>query len=202
MAAQARCARRASVSVVPGATHLFEEPGTLAVAAGLARDWFAAHLSTVGTSQGLPSESGFRLLPHTADVMVAAWAPTVDGCLAEAARGLVSSFADVARGGARSARSTSPASPGPEPELLVELLEEVIYVVDAEDAVPVQVAVARTAEGGLVGEFGVVDRSTVEAVGPAPKAVTRHGLRVRAAPMRPGAVRPSSTSDPAKAISP
>ena len=32
------------LSVVPGATHLFEEPGTLAEAAGLARDWFSEHL--------------------------------------------------------------------------------------------------------------------------------------------------------------
>jgi len=32
------------LAVVPGATHLFEEPGTLAAAAGLARDWFAGHL--------------------------------------------------------------------------------------------------------------------------------------------------------------
>ncbi|MCJ8506044.1 dienelactone hydrolase family protein [Kocuria flava] len=30
--------------VVPGATHLFEEPGTLAQAAELARDWFTDHL--------------------------------------------------------------------------------------------------------------------------------------------------------------
>ena len=30
--------------VVPGATHVFEEPGTLASAAGLARDWFTRHL--------------------------------------------------------------------------------------------------------------------------------------------------------------
>lgn len=30
--------------LVPGATHLFEEPGTLAVAAQLARDWFLEHL--------------------------------------------------------------------------------------------------------------------------------------------------------------
>ena len=28
----------------PGATHLFEEPGTLDAAAGLARDWFLSHL--------------------------------------------------------------------------------------------------------------------------------------------------------------
>ncbi|HLG67176.1 MAG TPA: phosphoribosyltransferase family protein [Acidimicrobiales bacterium] len=38
-----RCERR--LEVVPGATHLFEEPGTLATAAGLARDWFIGHLA-------------------------------------------------------------------------------------------------------------------------------------------------------------
>ncbi|HEX6248216.1 MAG TPA: phosphoribosyltransferase [Nocardioidaceae bacterium] len=32
------------LAVVPGATHLFEEPGTLAQAAALARDWFSDHL--------------------------------------------------------------------------------------------------------------------------------------------------------------
>ncbi|MGD0166667.1 MAG: alpha/beta family hydrolase [Gaiellaceae bacterium] len=30
--------------IVPGATHLFEEPGALDAAAALARDWFALHL--------------------------------------------------------------------------------------------------------------------------------------------------------------
>jgi len=29
---------------VPGATHLFEEPGTLEAVARLARDWFVQHL--------------------------------------------------------------------------------------------------------------------------------------------------------------
>jgi dienelactone hydrolase len=33
--------------VVPGASHLFQEPGTLEYAARLARDWFLTHLSTV-----------------------------------------------------------------------------------------------------------------------------------------------------------
>ncbi len=36
------CEKR--LAVVPGATHLFEEPGTLAEAARLASEWFAAHL--------------------------------------------------------------------------------------------------------------------------------------------------------------
>jgi predicted phosphoribosyltransferase/dienelactone hydrolase len=40
-----RCESR--LSVVPGATHLFEEPGTLERAAALARDWFVEHLSSV-----------------------------------------------------------------------------------------------------------------------------------------------------------
>ncbi|WP_300087485.1 hypothetical protein [uncultured Nitrosomonas sp.] len=32
------------LSLVPGATHLFEEPGTLEQAAQLAADWFARYL--------------------------------------------------------------------------------------------------------------------------------------------------------------
>ncbi|NNC07743.1 alpha/beta hydrolase, partial [Corallococcus exiguus] len=34
------------LEIVPGATHLFEEPGTLEQAARLARDWFLQHLVT------------------------------------------------------------------------------------------------------------------------------------------------------------
>jgi putative phosphoribosyl transferase len=43
-AAQARLRCPNDLAVVPGATHLFEEPGTLAAAATLARDWFTEHL--------------------------------------------------------------------------------------------------------------------------------------------------------------
>jgi putative phosphoribosyl transferase len=41
--AHLRCESR--LAVVPGATHLFEEPGTLQAAAELARDWFTSHLA-------------------------------------------------------------------------------------------------------------------------------------------------------------
>jgi hypothetical protein len=34
---------------VHGATHLFQEPGALEEVAGLARAWFAAHLTHGGT---------------------------------------------------------------------------------------------------------------------------------------------------------
>jgi putative phosphoribosyl transferase len=36
---------RVELEIVPGATHLFEEPGTLERVAELARDWFLRHLS-------------------------------------------------------------------------------------------------------------------------------------------------------------
>jgi putative phosphoribosyl transferase len=44
-AARARLRCQNQLVVVPGATHLFEEPGTLAAVARLARDWFLAHLA-------------------------------------------------------------------------------------------------------------------------------------------------------------
>lgn len=45
--AQLRCEKR--LEIVPGATHLFEEPGTLEAVARLAADWFGRYLS--GSSQ-------------------------------------------------------------------------------------------------------------------------------------------------------
>jgi putative phosphoribosyl transferase len=45
--AELRCKKR--IDVVPGATHLFEEPGTLGQVAMLAGDWFAQHLTANAT---------------------------------------------------------------------------------------------------------------------------------------------------------
>jgi dienelactone hydrolase len=44
----------AQLMLVPGATHLFEEPGTLAAASRLARDWFLEHV--VPISSGAASQ--------------------------------------------------------------------------------------------------------------------------------------------------
>lgn len=44
--AELRCAKQ--LATVPGATHLFEEPGTLERAANLAKDWFVEHLAKGG----------------------------------------------------------------------------------------------------------------------------------------------------------
>jgi putative phosphoribosyl transferase len=44
-AALRRMEAPAEMRLVPGASHLFEEPGTLAAASALARDWFVRHLT-------------------------------------------------------------------------------------------------------------------------------------------------------------
>jgi len=120
--------------------------------------------------------AGFELLPHTADVMLSAWAPTPEACITEAVRALVACFADVRN--VRPVRLVGIAcDPAPGDEMLVQVLDEVIFLLDTEDVVPVQVALARTPQGGLVGELGVADPSDVAVVGPLPKAVTWHGLR-------------------------
>ena len=41
--AELRCKNR--LAVVPGASHLFEEPATLDAAAAVARDWLISHLT-------------------------------------------------------------------------------------------------------------------------------------------------------------
>jgi putative phosphoribosyl transferase len=49
--AQLHCVKR--MEIVPGATHLFEEPGTLEQVARLAREWFERHLPVPGAAGGL-----------------------------------------------------------------------------------------------------------------------------------------------------
>jgi putative phosphoribosyl transferase len=53
--ARMRCERR--LEVIPGATHLFEEPGALERVADLAADWLAPHLREAGR--------GHRVRPST-----------------------------------------------------------------------------------------------------------------------------------------
>ena len=44
-AAMAQMRAEGKLEIVPGASHLFKEPGTIEAVARLARDWFARHLA-------------------------------------------------------------------------------------------------------------------------------------------------------------
>jgi putative phosphoribosyl transferase len=57
-AALARLACPRELAVVPGATHLFEEPGALEQVAALASEWFGTWLGTVGGGEDDDSDQG------------------------------------------------------------------------------------------------------------------------------------------------
>ena len=98
-------------------------------------------------------------------------------CLTEALLALVEVFADV---GDTAAVDVLPLSAGPESDrdLLVSLLEEVIFVVGVFGVVPMRFHLAETEDGVLAGDMEVVPAGAVEQVGPVPKAISYHGLEI------------------------
>ncbi|HUK70577.1 MAG TPA: archease [Streptosporangiaceae bacterium] len=122
---------------------------------------------------------GHRTVPHTADLHVEAWAATRDECLAEAVRGLVDSFAAVA--GARAhRRAERHVTAGSNEDLLVAVVDEVIYRLDADGQVPVSVTVRPARDGGVDLVMSLAAVETVEIVGAAPKGASLHELRCEA----------------------
>ena len=119
---------------------------------------------------------GHRTVPHTADLRIEAWAPTREECLAEAVRGLVDSFAVVAARppGGRARRHLTARL---DEDLLVAVIDEVIYRLDADGQIPVSVAVRRAPDGGVVVLFALVPVAEAEITGAVPKAASLHDLR-------------------------
>jgi SHS2 domain-containing protein len=119
--------------------------------------------------------AGHRILPHTADLILEAWAPDRNSCIEQAVLALVDAFID-SHGVAPSASSTRRLPAADDAEHLVAVLEEVIYIVDTQGAVPVRVTVTDEPDGGLRALFELVPLGQAEVIGPAPKGIARHGL--------------------------
>ncbi len=120
--------------------------------------------------------SGHRTVPHTADTRIEAWAPSREQCVAEAVSGLVGSFADSSA--APPDRSvTFDVPPGPDEDMLVTVLDEVIYRLEVRGEVPVDTVVTPAPGGGMQVRFAMAPAHSVPAVGAQPKAVSLHALR-------------------------
>ncbi|GAA2382679.1 hypothetical protein GCM10010420_00790 [Streptomyces glaucosporus] len=119
-------------------------------------------------------------MPHTADVRVEAWAPTREECLAQALRGACETFLDLADARAVRRRDVEVRADTDE-DLLVALLDEVVYRLDADGEVPVGVDL-EPVPGGLRAGLDMADADTLPVTGAAPKAVTLHGLRFAGGP--------------------
>jgi SHS2 domain-containing protein len=121
---------------------------------------------------------GHRLLPHTADLIIEAWGPTRETCLQHAVAGLVEACGEIEPGAATDEIPLA-FSPQADEELLLSMLEEVVYLADVRGVLPRRLDIRRTANGGLSGVAHVVGMADISPTGPAPKAVTRHGLELR-----------------------
>lgn len=122
-------------------------------------------------------EHGHRTVPHTADVIIEAWAPDFEACYREALVALIQSCVD---GSAASVCDTHRFTVPPDsPDvMLLDMLDEVIFVLDTEMAVPVDADIVAAPGGGLEIELAMAERHTVTPTGSAPKAVSRSGLDV------------------------
>lgn len=117
---------------------------------------------------------GHREVPHTADLRVEAWAPTREECLVQAVRGVCASFLDLT--GATGVRTRDVVLRADRDEdLLVALLEEVVFWLDTEGEVPVDVELTPV-YGGLRCGLRMADAGALPVTGAAPKAVTLHEL--------------------------
>lgn len=117
-------------------------------------------------------------------MIVEAWAPTRELCLREAVLGLVEVFADpdAARAvvpASRRARVPIELDAPDDEELLVALLEDVVYALDALDSVPVDARLDLRPDGGVTGWLETVPSAILEDVGAVPKGVSRSDMTFR-----------------------
>ncbi|WP_399218499.1 archease [Streptomyces sp. SAJ15] len=109
-----------------------------------------------------------------------AWAPTREECLAQAVRGVGESFLNLT--GAVGVRTRDVVVRADRDEdVLVGLLEEVVYWLDTEGEVPVDMELT-TVPGGLRAGLHMADAGSLPVTGAAPKAVTLHELEFTRGP--------------------
>lgn len=122
----------------------------------------------------MTARRGHRVAEHTADQILQAWGPTRAACLEEAAVGLVATFATaLPTSGSPTARLV--LAGGDHARLLLDLLAELVFLLDTQDAVAVAVHVDDHGDTVQV-QLELVDAAAVEPAGPAPKGVSHSGL--------------------------
>ncbi|MFF3850300.1 archease [Streptomyces sp. NPDC002328] len=120
--------------------------------------------------------SGHRAVPHEADIRIDAWGTSRERCLVEAALGMVECFADIT-----AVRPTAVArfqlAECCDDDLLDALLDEVAHRLEACGQVPVDVE-AEATDDGMDVRLAVAALADVEGVGPVPRTVGWHELRI------------------------
>lgn len=124
------------------------------------------------------STVGHRTLPHTADLIVAAWAPTLEQCLAEAVAALTDSYVDTSHATPKGRQGFRIAVTVPE-QMLVALLEEAVYLLDAQGVVVVSTHIEQSRGSELSGWFDIATVEPTALIGSVPKGIGLSGLNLR-----------------------
>jgi SHS2 domain-containing protein len=111
---------------------------------------------------------GHRALPHTADLIIEAWGDDLVTCAEEAAAGLL----EVCVSGRPEEKATLVrVVSGRSEELLAAILDEIVFVIDTSELLPVGVRMTALSDEEVELRFGLAARQDVQLTGAAPKAV-------------------------------
>lgn len=119
-------------------------------------------------------------MAHTADMIIEAWAPDRETCLAELVAALTDVYAEASPG-ARALEVRVDVSGFDDADLVLALLEECLYLLDARAQVALGADLS-PAEGrplAVRGKLRVVSADEVEVIGAIPKAIAEPDLRHR-----------------------
>lgn len=120
------------------------------------------------------NDSGYRILPHTADLLIEAWGPSRTLCFEQAVRALVSSFvASTDVPATEPVRITIDA--GADNEMLAAVLDEVLFLADVSGKAPVHIVLEPADDGGIAGVLDIAPIDRMEIVGPLPKGASYGG---------------------------
>jgi SHS2 domain-containing protein len=119
------------------------------------------------------SAAGHVAVRECTDVVVDAWAPSRTECLEQLVRGVVGAFAE-ARPESAIREIRFELDTALDEDLVATLLEDVLYLVRADDLVVVDVVLEENEEDGTIeGSFSVAPVHAIPAIGACPTHVSR-----------------------------
>lgn len=122
---------------------------------------------------------GHRAHPHAADVILEAWGPGLPECFEEAVCALLGLCMDSSKAEVTDRRLAT-IGPGSDQAMLVDLLNELLFVLDTADDVPLRAGVAER-QGVLDVVIDLGDPASVMMTGSVPKAIALTELSVERA---------------------
>lgn len=125
--------------------------------------------------------SGHRSVPHTADVRVEAWAPSRERCIAEAVAAVVETFLETSGSTRATGAHVCRLSADSDDDLLVAVLDEVVYLLETAGEVPIDVEI-QPLEHAVDVRFTTTDGRLLSQVGAVPKGVSLEEVSLASGP--------------------